>query len=73
MEARVGAAVDDRAAIARNLGAFGKAEIVDGGYRVSGRRAYGSGIDHSEWISGGCVVHDADGPRRQPDGTPETS
>src|SRR5262249_13564463 len=31
------------------------------------------GINHSEWILGGCVVHDADGPRLRPDGTRETA
>jgi alkylation response protein AidB-like acyl-CoA dehydrogenase len=46
---------------------------VEGGYRVTGRWAYGSGINHSEWILGGCVVHDADRPRLRPDGTRETT
>ena len=63
--------VNDRAAIAGNFGPLGRAEVVDGGYRVTGRWAYGSGINHSEWIAGGCVVHGADGPRLQADGIPE--
>ena len=63
--------VDDKAAVAGNMGPIGKAEVVDGGYRVTGRWAYGSGINHSAWILGGCVVHDADGPRLQPNGLPD--
>jgi hypothetical protein len=55
--------VDDRALVAGQLTPQGKAEVVDGGYRVTGRWAYGSGINHSEWILGGCVVHDGEGPR----------
>jgi len=64
--------VNDRAAVAGNMGRIGKAEVVAGGYRVAGRWAYGSGINHSEWILGGCVVHDANGPRTRLDGTQET-
>lgn len=65
--------VDDKATIAGNMGPLGKAEVVEGGYRVSGRWDYASGIGHSEWILGGCVVHDGNGPRRLPDGRPETT
>lgn len=34
----------------------GRAEIVDGGYRVTGRWPTGSGCLHADWIVGGCVV-----------------
>jgi alkylation response protein AidB-like acyl-CoA dehydrogenase len=34
----------------------GRAEVVPGGYRVSGRWSFGSGILHSERIVGGCTV-----------------
>jgi len=34
----------------------GKAEIVEGGYRVSGRWQTASGCLHADWILGGCVV-----------------
>ena len=41
---------------------FGKAVPVDGGYRVSGRWQFASGIRHSEWISAGArVVTDSPG------------
>jgi alkylation response protein AidB-like acyl-CoA dehydrogenase len=41
----------------------GKARRVDGGYRVSGRWAFCSGITHSEYFFGGCLVRtDGDGP-----------
>jgi indole-3-acetate monooxygenase len=65
--------VDERAAVAGNMGPHGKAEVVKGGYRGTGRWAYGSGITNCEWALGGCVVHDGDGPRRGPDGTREAT
>jgi indole-3-acetate monooxygenase len=36
----------------------GSARRVEGGYRVSGRWAYCSGILHSEYLFGGCMVQD---------------
>src|SRR5690242_15311189 len=44
----------------------GAARRVDGGYRVSGRWSFCSGITHSDYLFGGCVV-DGDGDGR---GTP---
>src|SRR5215467_4468416 len=63
--------VNERAAVAGSFVPIGRAEVVNGGYRVTGRWPYGSGINHSEWILGGCFVHDAGGPRLRPDGTHE--
>lgn len=41
----------------------GRARPVDGGYRVSGRWAFCSGITHSDHLFGGCMVEDdAGGP-----------
>src|SRR5947209_4745311 len=37
----------------------GSARRVDGGYRVSGRWPFCSGIMHSDYLFGGCVVEDA--------------
>ena len=37
---------------------IGKAERVAGGYRVSGEWMFGSGCQHSDWMAGGCWVHE---------------
>jgi len=34
----------------------GQAHVVDGGYRVTGRWSFGSGIMHADRIVGGCMV-----------------
>ena len=39
----------------------GAARRVDGGYRVSGRWAFCSGIMHSDYLFGGCMVEDRSG------------
>jgi alkylation response protein AidB-like acyl-CoA dehydrogenase len=47
-------------------GAFaprGQAELVDGGYRVSGRWGFASGCQHSQWLFGNCVVTEKGSPR----------
>jgi alkylation response protein AidB-like acyl-CoA dehydrogenase len=36
----------------------GKAKIVDGGLRISGRWPFCSGISHSRWLFAGCVLDD---------------
>jgi indole-3-acetate monooxygenase len=48
----------------------GVARVVDGGYRVTGRWPFASGIMHSHWLMGGCNVVDGDGPRRTASGAP---
>ena len=49
----------------------GLAERVEGGYRVSGRWAFGSAIHHADWVSTGAMVAENGAPKRGPDGTPE--
>jgi alkylation response protein AidB-like acyl-CoA dehydrogenase len=47
-------------------GAFaprGQAEVIDGGYRVSGRWSFASGCQHSDWLFGNCVVTEEGKPR----------
>ena len=40
----------------------GKAERVDGGYRISGRFSFGSGTPQARWIVGGFTLHEDGAP-----------
>jgi alkylation response protein AidB-like acyl-CoA dehydrogenase len=40
----------------------GRAERVEGGYRVTGRWTFGSGCTHCDWLAGGCLVYDRGRP-----------
>ena len=54
-------------------GAFrptGTAVAIEGGYRVTGRWPFASGIMHSDWVMGGCRVFDGDRPRVTASGAP---
>jgi indole-3-acetate monooxygenase len=57
--------------VAGTINPTGTAVAVDGGYRVTGRWAYGSGIDHSSWVLGNCIIHDGSTPRRTSSGAPD--
>lgn len=63
---------DSRAVVAGTFRVSGTARAVDGGYRVTGRWGFGSGITHSTWTIGGVRLFDDDGPRLTPTGAPET-
>lgn len=56
--------------VAGQLNPSGRAVIEDGGYRVSGQWAFGSGIEHSDWTIGICTVHDGASPMRDERGAP---
>lgn len=49
----------------------GRAEVADGGYRVSGRWSFGSCCLHADVIVGGCLVFEGDDMRIGPNGRPE--
>jgi alkylation response protein AidB-like acyl-CoA dehydrogenase len=62
---------DPDAIVAGSLAPTGTARAVAGGYQLSGRWSFGSGIAHSTWVLGGSRVLDGDAPRQTPRGTPE--
>lgn len=49
----------------------GVARVVPGGYRVTGRWPFASGINHCTWVIGGCRVLDGEQPRLTARGAPE--
>ena len=50
----------------------GVAVAVDGGYRLTGRWPFASGIMHSHWLMGGCRILDGNSPRLTSSGAPIT-
>ena len=52
-------------------GPAGRLEVCDGGYRLSGRWSFGSGITHADVIVGGAAVFEDGAPRLTPSGRPE--
>ena len=51
--------------------AHGRATVVDGGYRVTGRWPFASGCEHCTWLMGGCLLLDGGAPRLLPGGMPD--
>lgn len=49
-----------------------KAAPVDGGYKVSGRTPFCSGVHHSSWVLGLANIFDGDTPRTWDNGAPMT-
>lgn len=58
------------ACVAASASPPGRAIAVDGGYRVTGRFAWASGIHHARWVVANCFVFDGDTMRRTPAGLP---
>jgi alkylation response protein AidB-like acyl-CoA dehydrogenase len=50
----------------------GRARPAEGGHLVSGRWTFGSGVQHSDWMVGGCVMTDGEEPLPGAHGMPET-
>lgn len=50
---------------------YGRATVVDGGFRVSGRWPYGSGCDNADWLGFTTGVYVGDEPRLDQHGLPE--
>jgi hypothetical protein len=48
----------------------GRAVAAGGGYRITGRWAWASGIHQAKWVSANCLVFDGDQPRKSADGAP---
>lgn len=54
---------DSLAIVSGTLNPSGRAVPTDGGYRVSGRWSFGSGISHATWALGNCMIDTPEGPR----------
>src|SRR5438445_2508327 len=50
----------------------GRAVVVDGGYRVTGRWPFASGCEHCAWLMGGSVVVENGAARQLPSGMPDS-
>jgi alkylation response protein AidB-like acyl-CoA dehydrogenase len=48
------------AVVAGQIAPNGKAVAVEGGFRVSGRWSFGSGIHHATWVASGCLLSEED-------------
>jgi indole-3-acetate monooxygenase len=61
----------NRGVSAGSVNPTGKADAVAGGFRVSGRWSYASGIDHANWVLANCIIHEDGKPRRAASGAPD--
>src|SRR5260221_8643764 len=52
---------DERLTMDGALNPFGRARVVDCGFRVNGRWPYGSGCKHAKWFLGGSLLLDDEG------------
>jgi alkylation response protein AidB-like acyl-CoA dehydrogenase len=62
---------DPDCAIAGTVGPSGKAVKADGGWRLSGRWSWMSGVHQAKWVILGAFVHEDGRQRMNPDGSPE--
>lgn len=51
----------------------GRAELVPGGYRLTGRWQFGSGITHADWVISGAFIYRDGRPEPGPAGEPHDS
>ncbi len=51
----------------------GRAEIVPGGYRLTGRWQFGSGVTHADWVVSGAFLYRDGAPEPGADGAPHDS
>jgi len=58
------------ACLAGQLAPTGRAQLVDGGYRIDGRFRFASGSGHATMMLAGCLVYDGDELVRTPSGRP---
>ena len=56
--------------IAASASPPGRAVAVEGGYRVTGRFAWASGIHQAQWVAANCLVFDGDQMRKSAAGLP---
>jgi alkylation response protein AidB-like acyl-CoA dehydrogenase len=61
----------ERPIVAGMFGPGGKARHVAGGYQGGGKFGFGSGCAHANWMGGGLMVVDDNGPCALPSGLPE--
>jgi indole-3-acetate monooxygenase len=62
---------EPRAFVGGTFPPLGRATVVPGGFRVSGRWPFASGIHHATWEAAGCTVYDGATPRSTAHGGPE--
>lgn len=63
---------DPEVIIANSTQPKGRADVVEGGYRVNGRWSLVSGCQISDWMQLTCIVHEDGKPRLLPNGLPRT-
>jgi len=56
--------------VAGSMAPAGRGEIVDGGFRVSGRWPFSSGCRHADWLMGGFIETREGRPQTDPSGAP---